>query len=308
MQYLVYTEHRPFSYLDFISFDTDGHKYRMAHGTFRNNISRLMKEGLVEVSCKSNLTFYSIKGVKFGNARRVAMTGNRMGVDYSSSNPLYRLLRDLPLGKNSIHNIRLRFTSSGIYAITASMIINHTLSYHYVVLPRSSDISFLVWPVRDLLIKVTIHKTDTVSVVIGCSDNPVTLDINGLVRLTNALSVVEERLSQLVEGSRGSRGFEVMVVADISFHDQRCRKLTKIIPAHSEWIVTMWHFGADASVEYTGEKFSVTWETAENVLIRAYSKAMNDDRTRIRLERQEYPKATLADIIEQKLSFDRRHA
>ena len=69
----------------------------------------------------------------------------------------------------------------------------------------------------------------------------------------------------------------------------------------------MWHFGADALTEYSGEKFSVTWETAENVLIRAYSKVMSgDNRTRIRLERQEYPKATLADIIEQKLSSDRR--
>jgi hypothetical protein len=33
---------------------------------------------------------------------------------------------------------------------------------------------------------------------------------------------------------------------------------------------------------------------------------MNYDKTRIRLERQEYPKVTLADIIEQKLSSDRR--
>jgi hypothetical protein len=80
-----------------------------------------------------------------------------------------------------------------------------------------------------------------------------------------------------------------------------------IIPPFSEWVVTMWHFGADALIEYSGEKFSVTWETAEDVLIRAYSKIMNDDKTRIRLERQEYPKATLADIIEQKLSSDRRY-
>ena len=63
----------------------------------------------------------------------------------------------------------------------------------------------------------------------------------------------------------------------------------------------MWHFGNDALTEYSGEKFSVTWETAEDALVRAYSKVMNDNKTRIRLERQEYPKATLADMIEQKL-------
>jgi cell division ATPase FtsA len=68
----------------------------------------------------------------------------------------------------------------------------------------------------------------------------------------------------------------------------------------------MWHFGADALTEYSGEKFSTTWEIAENILIRVYSKVMNDNRMRIRLERQEYPKATVADIVEQKLSSDKR--
>ena len=84
----------------------------------------------------------------------------------------------------------------------------------------------------------------------------------------------------------------------ISPHDLHTHGIIPIF----EWIVTMWHFGADALIEYSGEKFSVTWETAENVLVRAYSKVMNDNKTRIRLERQEYPKATLADIIERKLS------
>jgi hypothetical protein len=64
----------------------------------------------------------------------------------------------------------------------------------------------------------------------------------------------------------------------------------------------MWHFGADALTEYSGEKFSVTWETAENVLVRAYTKSMIDNRSRIRLERQEYPRTTLVDAIEQKIN------
>jgi hypothetical protein len=68
----------------------------------------------------------------------------------------------------------------------------------------------------------------------------------------------------------------------------------------------MWHFGADASVESTGDKFCVKWETAENVLIRAYSKLMADNRTRIRLERQEYPRTILADEIEQKINGNHR--
>lgn len=88
-----------------------------------------------------------------------------------------------------------------------------------------------------------------------------------------------------------------------SFHDRH--GYYDIVPSHSEWIVTMWHFGADALTEYSGEKFSVTWETAKNVLIRAYSKIMNHNKTRVRLERQEYPNASLADIIEQRLSWEK---
>ena len=67
------------------------------------------------------------------------------------------------------------------------------------------------------------------------------------------------------------------------------------------WIVTMWYFCADASVEYTGERFSATWGEAQDALIRVYSKTMKDHKTRIRLERQEYPRTTLALALEQKI-------
>jgi hypothetical protein len=301
--HLVHEELRPFSYVDFIKFEVDGQEYRMTHGTFRNNISRLMKEGLVDISYKSNVTFYTLTGVKFNRASRLAVTGNHTGVPIISStstpplqissNPLYRIIRDLPLDKNSVHDIRLRFASPRIYAIISSLISKNALGYDYTVNSRSKDIILSAWKIKGLLIKVTTHRTDTVSVVIGCSLNPIALDFNGVIKLTSALSVVEERLSRLVEGSHYIKGFSVTRGNDRSSRDS-CRN-TSIIPAYSEWTVTMWHFGADASVEYSGE-------TAEDALLRAYSKVMHDSKTRIRLERQEYPKTTLADIIEQKLS------
>jgi hypothetical protein len=34
----------------------------------------------------------------------------------------------------------------------------------------------------------------------------------------------------------------------------------------------MWNFGADASVEYTRENFSTTWNIGKNALIQTYSK------------------------------------
>lgn len=97
---------------------------------------------------------------------------------------------------------------------------------------------------------------------------------------------VEERISRLVDdcGKVIPGGYESLP-----------------IPEHNIWNVTMWHFGADASIQYTGEKFSVTYEIGENALVRTYSKAMKDGKTIIRLERQEYPRKTLADAIEEKL-------
>jgi hypothetical protein len=130
--------------------------------------------------------------------------------------------------------------------------------------------------------------------------------MNGIIRLTNALSIVEERLSRIVDESRGVKGIkDFSWIGSGSSSGVGCGNAS-IIPAHYEWIVTMWHFGADASVEYSGEKFSVTWEIAENALLRAYNKVMSNNKTRIRLERQEYPKTTLANMIEQKLSRDER--
>ena len=202
------------------------------------------------------------------------------------------------MNKNSVHDIRLRFTSPGIYAIASLPISKNAQGYDYTMNTRSKDILLPTWKINDVLVKTTIHRTDTVSVMIGCSLNPITLDITGLIRLTKTLSIIEERLSRLVEGPQNV--YDFTVICDNP--SQIRHRLSGAIPPHSRWLVTMWHFGADALTEYSGEKFSVTWETAESVLVRAYSKSMIDNRSRIRLERQEYPRTTLVDAIKQKIN------
>lgn len=49
MRHTVLNEHRPFSYLDFLTFEVDGKEYHMSHGTFRNKISAMMRRGEIEV-------------------------------------------------------------------------------------------------------------------------------------------------------------------------------------------------------------------------------------------------------------------
>jgi hypothetical protein len=290
IHHLIHDEQRPFSFLDFMKFEVNGLEFKMTHGTFRNYISSLLKEGLVEVSYRSHITFYTLRGVKFGKASRISMTRNHMGVTphttkQLASNPVYRIIKDLPLEKNSVHDIRLKFKVPEIYHVIVSQ-ITHSLHYGYITNPISKDISLQVWQIENLDLKVVIHKTDTVSVIVGCSYSPVAVDVAGVIRLTNALAVIRERLSVLVSQTP-------------------CRSSNiTTIPDYMEWIVSMWHFGADASVEYTGERFSATWGIAQDAIIRVYSKTMKDHRTRIRLERQEYPKTTLALALEQKLNHN----
>lgn len=103
MYNIVHGEYRPFSYIDFLNFKVDDIGYKETHGTFRNKISKLMKEGMVKVAYKSNLTFYTLSDVTFGDRHR--MTPHHIGVtshtnQQFSNNPIYRTIRDLSLEKN----------------------------------------------------------------------------------------------------------------------------------------------------------------------------------------------------------------
>jgi hypothetical protein len=317
MRNLVFIEKRPFCYRDFLRFEIDGKEYGMKHGTFRNHISKLMKAGKVEREYHSGLCFYTIKGVNFERREHKPsrimmmqpMTPNHTEVLHchchchhhdhvkeiivqDTTPPIYDIIENLPLDKKSLHDIHMRFEVPDIWSILSSLLnVSDSQQQQFLrVNPISKDISISPWQIKDLNIKVTIHRTDTVSIVIGCSYAPIAIDIGGVIRLSNALTRVEERLSRLVDDC-------AKVVSGNEYE-------SSAIPEHKDWIVTMWHFGADASSEYTGEKFSATWEVGENALVRAYSKVMRDGKTRIRLERQEYPKKTVADAIEEKLNLN----
>jgi len=148
----------------------------------------------------------------------------------------------------------------------------------------SKDIFLNPLNTNELKITTTVHHTDTVSVAVACSMNPVIVDCKGIIRLSNALTRVEERLLRLVE---------VGVGGALSLSSKY------IIPDHNTWTVTMWHFGADSSSEYAGKKFEKTWEEGENAMLRIYTKPMNG-KTIIRKERQEYPNVAFEQVMEEK--------
>ena len=296
MAYIVLLEHRPFSYRDFMRFEVDGKEYRMTPGTFRNKILKLRKLGEIELAYNAGTAFYTLKGHGFGKP----ITPNHTGVSSTKSDALVRLIQNLPMDKNAVHNIRLKFELKGSWpafsAYNPKLPINHT----------SKDILVPTWNIDDLLVRVTVHRTDTVSVSIACSLAPVAADINGVIRLSNALTRVEERLTELLKdipGNEGGSDNDSSSANITGVKDHTGNQHQKVqVPNHRSWIVTMWHFGADSLIEYTGDKFSVTWGTGQHALVRVYTKIMNDKKTRIRLEGQEYPNKTLPAAIEEKLN------
>jgi hypothetical protein len=227
------------------------------------------------------------------------MTPYHTGVPSSSSSSsatadndsLYRLIQDLPIGKNALHDIHLRFNVEGIWSLLSA-------AGSFKINSFSKDIRLPVWEIRGLSIKTTIHHKDTVSVIVGASYHPIAVDFNGIIRLSNALTSVEERLSNLIQQESS--------MSSIAIGRQDGSGL--LVPDHMGWVVTMWHFGVDGLTEFTGEKFSCTWEVGQNVLTRAYTKDFRNGRTRthIRLERQEYPRKSLACAIEEKLNSSTR--
>src|SRR6478672_10422460 len=91
MDQIVNSEHRTFSYLDFLQFEVKEIKHSMCHGTFRNKISKLRKKNIVELAYRSVQTFYTLKGHKFGKP----VTPDHTGV--SLHNSFYQMIKELPL-------------------------------------------------------------------------------------------------------------------------------------------------------------------------------------------------------------------
>jgi hypothetical protein len=279
IQKIVLVEKRPFCYRDCLDFEVDGKGYSMTHGTFRNKVRVLIKNGLVQLLYYSGAAFYSLNGVNFTKPR-AAMTCNHTVVSLVSSVSSVSFIDNLPADKHALHDIRLRFEADNIWTTIAT---NHPeLKLNNV----SKDIALDPIVSHDLSIRAMIHHTDTVSVIVACSLRPVAVDVKGLVRLSNALTRVEERLLRYIECAPPSLSLS-----------------SSSIPDHDSWTVAMWHFGFDSPNEYAGKEFEVTWEDGENALMRIYTKDLKDGKgIRIRTERQEYPNKRFDVAIEEKLN------
>ncbi|HEY6885759.1 MAG TPA: hypothetical protein VI278_17130, partial [Nitrososphaeraceae archaeon] len=141
--YIVHEEHRPFSHRDLLRFTVDEKEYKIAHGTFRNKISQLMREGKVELAYNAGIALYTLKGITFGKPK-FTMTPNHTGVPLQD--PIIKLIKSLPMDRGALHDIRLRFNVPGIWSILST-------GSQLMVDPISKDIMLQTCEIDGLLIR-----------------------------------------------------------------------------------------------------------------------------------------------------------
>ena len=194
--------------------------------------------------------------------------------------PLYNVLK-YSFGKSSLHDIQLSFQSRGLWDFLASIEY-----YKQRINPDNRGISFGYYQIeRYLAIQVNVQNTDTVNVIVKCSSNPIMLDFDGVMRLTEALTRIEERLSAVVNDPNNK-----------TFNAEYNPSEIKI-PNKDDWIITLWHLSRDSYEEYSGEKFQCCWKMAKNLFIRIYSKELKLNRNIVRLEIQENPGILFKNLL-----------
>lgn len=273
---IVYEDHRPFSFKDFVPTFTIKEKvFAMDHGTFRNKISKFKKERLIELDYKSKLAFYTFGGKKFG--RKHKLLPNNEKIQDPRQNCLTTLIQTLPVEQRALHDIHLKFSVKGIWS-------SLSMDSNLVIRPRSKDIPLQPIAFRNITFKITVHHNDVITVIAACTDNPIAVDVRGIVRLVEALTRLEYKFGSAINQIESSTRTYLM------------------IPEYQVWLVTMWHFGVDGSIEFTGEKFTIEMDKGVEGLLRVYTKDTKEGGSRIRVERQEYPNKPLDVAINEKLA------
>jgi hypothetical protein len=344
LAYLVLHENKPVCWRDFQKFVVDGKEYSLKKGTIRNNLSRLKRLGLIEFSYRSIDAYYSLHVET--NRKTSTMTAHPARV---YRHDLAALIERMAFDTPAAHDIHLRFHSQMIWR-TLSVLAAQPPILQSLSLQSSRSATLSTQPVsKDIVLPemtlgkgikgiVTVHKTDTVTVILSCSESPIRFDIGGLVVLSSSLARIEERLLTLIDNAQHkmlplqpvryclssaanpavktvTTTLSSLLAQFVKTCSNNREKALLHIPEYGSWVVTMWHIGRDSIERYTGEKFEVAWQDFSGEWIRVYSKEMMIGKSHpnkgkkstrnciLRIERQEYPKERLRNAVEQKLSM-----
>jgi hypothetical protein len=239
---------RPYSFKDFTG----------SQGVFRNLIMGLKRKGFVYKAVEGRPAFYACRG---SGIPPVRMTNDPMGVN--SPTLFERFLLSLWDSVTGVHDIRLVTDSRGFYD-RLRIVPNSRSGDKYL---SSMDFG------RGRCVKVAVHRTDTISVAVGCSANPFPRD-----NLTELFLILERVRDHLA--------FE-------------CLDSPVLLPPIGDWIVNQWHFNKDGG-EFSGSGFNVTFHDFTGTFYRFYSKSLNGS-NHPRLERLERVEKTLGELAREAL-------
>lgn len=175
IEYINKIEHRPASYGDLKVVEIENKLQPVKYGTLRNIIFKLMKEGRVERYYNSKAAFFVLKGIKFGKQKKQVLELKKLS----------NAIQSLPESSRGLHDIHLRFTVLDIWKILFN-------SGKFKTVQNSGDILIPPLVLNGTKIQVIVHRTDTVTVSVACSNNPIRLtpieDMEGVIRLAKALA------------------------------------------------------------------------------------------------------------------------
>jgi hypothetical protein len=245
MAYFAFIEKRTFSFKDFIFFEHNRKEYRFEHGTIRNIFSRLKEMGKIELVYNTGIAFYTLKGVDIGKSITPNHTEDSLSYKQRS---LMQFLCSLPTDKPAIHDIHLKFPVKRIWPILLSSPSNLIINKDE---KSNKDITIEEIPHDSCKIKTFVHLPNTVSVIVACTNNPIPIDFDGVLKLSTGLARAEERLRTMIMELIGNK--------------------IDIVPSHMSWHITLWHFGQDSLAQYSGKNFEMEWQDSLGVF-RVYSK------------------------------------
>jgi hypothetical protein len=155
---------------------------------------------------------------------------------------------------------------------------------------QSKSISFGYFQIEKyLVINVKVQKTDTVTVTVKCSTNPIILDPAGIIRLTEALTRIEERMAAVLNDP-GNK------TRNVEYNPSEIK-----IPNKDEWTIVLWHINRDSLTEYSGKTFHCSWKVAKNLFIRIYTKEL-----KLRMEIQENPDITFKQLLTKFIKYSNK--
>jgi hypothetical protein len=131
------------------------------------------------------------------------------------------------------------------------------------------------------VLKVLLHRSGEATAYLKCSDLPVEVSLDGLVRLASFLGGV--RVQMVNTAVRVDSDFDEALVSDAT-----------------DWIVVQWHYGRNGAREISGPAFNITFKTWFGELARIYMRHHGDS-LKPRLEVQEEPGKTLPVAFAEKI-------